>query len=165
MNIFSMTETLTNYLSRPKRPPESARRKGSVGSGGPYYYYSQEEFARWYPPKIELSDLKRGTFYFGCSATHVGYDPAYVPYEATWQNVDLPRVNREDDEMMHDAEFGLVSLDRLDEDIRGRVGEFFERIREADKAGRVHWKVGNYPALKDRLAKEAEATAPEVCDE
>lgn len=153
MNIFSMTATLTKYLGGPKRPPESARRKGS---GGPYYYCSQEEFARWYPPKIELSDLQNATFYFGCSADHVGHDPKYVPLEATWQNISLPQV-RVGVYLRHDSH--LVRIERVDKAIRGRVREFFALIREADKDGRVHWKVGNYPALTDRLAKEAEATS------
>lgn len=105
-------------------------------------------------PKVELPDLLFGTFYFGCSSKHVGDDSEYVPYEATHQNIDLPRVYA--GESMHDPESGLVSIDCVDEAVRNRARIFMWRVREADKAGRVHWQVGSYSALLAKLAKEAD---------
>ena len=105
--------------------------------------------------EVELADLKLGTFYFGCASEHLGPDPEHVPYEATWQNTELPSVY--DPEHMADPNHALVSLDKVDAGMRDRVQTFCALVREADEDHRVHWKVGNYPDLVSKLARAAHA--------
>ena len=136
-HMISMSGTLQGYLGEARGYPSKLRVREQ--------------------PKVELSDLMLGTFYFGCSSKHVGDDSEYVPFEATHQNIDLPQLPVTTSwNDLPDPEYGLVSLDCVDEDVRGRAREFCEFVREADKDGRVHWQVGNYPALMAKLAKEAD---------
>ena len=98
--------------------------------------------------EITLNDLEEGTFYFGCMKEHL----SGIPFEATWSNKVLPRIYDRKDVL----EYATVSVDKVDENLRDRVNCFLSCVRAADKAGRVHWEVGNYPALRDKLAAEAE---------
>ena len=99
--------------------------------------------------QILLEDLLGGTFYFGCAPGHL----AGVPHEATWSNVDRPRVYAPED--LLDSQSSTVSIEQVDARLRDKVRQFLALVEAADDIGRVHWQVGNYHALLKKLAEEA----------
>jgi len=106
--------------------------------------------AKW---DIQLSDLEEGMFYFGCRREHLDG----IPYEATWCNTELRRGYGHDD--LLDKVKCTVHIDQVDKSLHEKLLTFLSLVESADKEGRVKWEVGNYPALRDKLAAEAEESA------
>lgn len=93
-----------------------------------------------------IEDMRDAHFFFGCSREHVFGNPGRWPTEASWCNEDMPKRYTEGDGVR--MPYATISPSLVDPKLRPVVESFMLLLEEADKAGRIQWRVHPYDIIR-----------------